>query len=149
MTDQDAWPDVEGGLRDYLRDQADVAALVDRRVFFGIPDRPTFPLVTVRRVGGTDDTSDAPLDRALVQIDCWGRLFNDTNPGKAAHGDLAQTSALRLAVRKALRLITSQTPLNANVVAYGAVVQSDPFLPDPDNDRPRYAVTALVTARAA
>jgi hypothetical protein len=145
---EDDFPDVEGGVRDYLRAHASVSALVGTRVFFGIPAAPTFPLITVTRVGGTDDTSEATIDQALVQIDCWGRLYADTDPTHKG-GDKAQCDAVRRAVRRAFRDIRTATALNASTVAYGARVESDPFRPDPDSDRPRYAVTASITARAA
>lgn len=135
------WPDVEGGIRDYLRGHTDVAAAVGARVFFGVPDEPTFPLVAVRRVGGGDDTSEAPIDQALIQLDCWGGV------DAAGHGKKAEADTVRRAVRQALYEIRGATALNASTVAYGAAVTSDVFLPDPNNDRPRYAVTALVTAR--
>ena len=142
-------PDVEGGIRDYLRAHPDVSALIGTRAFFGIPDSPTWPLVVVRRVGGSEDSSEAAIDVAVIQIDCWGRLFNDTDPSKSAHGDKAQADRLRRAVRKALWQIRGATAANTSTVLYGAVVESDPFLPDRDNDRPRYALTVRVTARAA
>lgn len=147
MTEGD-FPDVEGAMRTYLRGHADVAALVAQRVFFGVPDQPTWPLVTVRRVAGSDDTSEAPIDHAMLQIDGWGRLFNDADKRKSAHGDKAQADALRRALRKALWQIRGATTVGS-VVLYGAYVESDPFLPDPTNDRPRYALTTRVTARAA
>lgn len=143
------FPDIEGGLRDYLRSHAVVSAIVFQRVFFGVPDKPTYPLLVVQRVGGADDPSEAPIDRALVQIDCWGRLFNDSDKRKVAHGDKAGADALRRAVRKALWQIRGGIPVNATTVLYGASVESDPFIPDPANARPRYAITARVTARAA
>lgn len=145
---EDDFPDVEGGIRDYLRGHASVSALVGTRVFFGIPATPTFPLVVVQRVGGADDPSEAAIDQAVIQIDCWGRLYADSDPTHVG-GDKAGCDAIRRAVRKALRDIRTATALNASVVAYGARVESDPFRPDPDSDRPRYAITASVTARAA
>lgn len=145
---EDDLPDVEGGVRDYLRGFPDVAAIFDQRVFFGIPAKPVWPLLVVQRVGGTDDPSEAALDLALVQIDVWGRLYSDDD-ATAKGGDKAQCDAGRRAVRKAFRSIRGATALNATTVAYGAVVQSDPFRPDPDSDRPRYALTASIAARAA
>jgi hypothetical protein len=145
---EDDFPDVEGGVRDYLRGLSYVNTYVATRVFFGIPAAPVFPLITVTRVGGTDDTSEAAIDQALVQIDIWGRLYADTDPTHKG-GDKAQCDAIRRAVRRGLRAIRGATALNASTVAYGARVESDPFRPDPDSDRPRYALTASITARAA
>lgn len=136
-----SWPDVEAGVRDYLKADAGVAAIVSTRVFYGVPRGGTgdlaaqLPLITVRQVGGVEDPSEAPIEQALVQIDCWGRSHT-------------AAVAVRNAVRDALASIRGATQLNAEVVGYGAQVESVLFTPDP-SDVPRYSVTALVTARAA
>lgn len=132
----ESWPDVEGALRAYLRADAGVAAIVGARVFFGVPrgaTEATFPLITVQRVGGGADTSEAPLDIALVQIDCWGVLDASGN------GDKAGATALLNTVRSACSHVTDPTIRGINV-------QTVIWLPDPDTDRPRYSVTAEVAA---
>jgi hypothetical protein len=129
--------DVEGGIRDHLRADAGVSAIVGTRVLFGVPSNAEFPLVTVQRVGGGDDPSEAPIDLALVQIDCWG-----------AERNKSQARALADAVREWARSIRRATDLNEEVTAYGAVVESDLWAPDA-TDRPRYSITAQVMARAA
>lgn len=137
-------PDVEGGVRTFLRAQAGVTAIVGQRVFFGIPknaDENTFPLVVVSRVGGGDDPEgEAPVDNALMQIDCWGGIDTSGN------GKKAQAVALVNAVRDALFAVRGRTALSSTVDAAGIVVQSVVWLPDPSNDRPRYSLTAEVTA---
>lgn len=132
------WPDVEGLLRTYLRADAGVAAIVGQRVFFGVPrgaTEATYPLVVVQRVGGGQDASEAPLDVALVQVDCWGSIAN-------GNGLKAACTALVNSVRAALEAVgTDQTS-----ALKGAGVESVLWLPEVDNDRPRYAVTAVVSA---
>lgn len=132
------WADVEGALRTHLRADAGVVALVGQRVFFGVPKKATeatFPLVVVQRVGGGSDVSEAPLDVALVQVDCWGSIAN-------GNGLKAGATALVNAVRASLEAVgTDQT-----AVLKGANVESVLWLPEVDNDRPRYAVTAVVSA---
>ena len=136
-----SWPDVEGAVRDHLRADADVAALVGTRVFFGVPldsngqVTAQLPLVTISRVGGGDDASEAPIDQALLQIDCW-----------AASRNKAQAHAVTSAVRKSLTEI--RTAEVGSTVLFGAVVESVIWSPDP-KDLPRYSLTALVSARAA
>lgn len=135
------WPDVEGLVRDHLRADADVTALVGQRVFFGIPKRSTdttWPLVTVQRFGGGQAPGDAPVDVALVQIDCWGQIGADGNGRKAA------CTALVNAVRSSL----DSMGIDATATLKGATVESVLWLPEVDNDRPRYSVTAVVTAIA-
>lgn len=135
------WPDVEGLVRDWLRADAGVAAIVGARVFFGVPKgatESTFPLVTVQRFGGGQADGEAPLDVALLQIDCWGTISR-------GNGVKSVATALVNSVRAALDAVGTDS---AAALA-GANVESVVWLPDPDNDRPRYAVTAEVSALAS
>lgn len=137
--------DPEMGVRDYLRADSGVSALVGTRVFFGAPRNgpPSTAFATVQRVGGGDDPSEAPLDLPLIQIDCWGQAASQ-GPG----GSKASAHSLRAAVRAALREIRTTTAQGSTVL-YGANVIGDVWAPDPASDRPRYVLTAQVTARAA
>lgn len=140
------WPDVEGALRTWLRAQSGVSAIVGNRVFFGVPRKATessFPMVVVTRVGGAPDLSEAPVDLALVQVDCWGSLNGAGDPLKATATDLVN------AVRAALESVNGRTTLTAGVDVFGIAVESVIWSPDPDNDRPRYSVTAEVAAIAS
>ncbi len=132
----DLLPDVEGGMRTFLRNDTDVQAVLDQRVFFRPDVGAEFPLAAVYRVGGGEDPGEAPVDRAVIQIDVWGNLRN-----KAECFDAYQ------AVRKALSKPRSRTVLKTGVVAHGTIQVTDVrYLPDPEDNRPRYAITALVTA---
>lgn len=137
MTAVKQFADVEGGLRTWLRTQSDITALVSTRVFFGVPDAVTFPVITIQRVGGGPQSGEAPLDDALIQIDCW-----------ASGQNKAQAWAVAKAVIDVLESMTPQE-LDSGVYAYGASVDSVIFLPDPADGRARYSVTALVTVRSA
>lgn len=135
----DAIPDLEGGCRTWLRTLPSISAIVSNRVFFGIPkaaDESKFPLITVARVGGgLGPTSDAPVDAALLQFDVWGSLDASGN------GKKAEVTALVNTLRSELAAIRGRTALTATVAAFGFVEQSCIWLPDPDNDRPRYVLT--------
>lgn len=136
MTADLAVVDVEGGVRDWLRTRTDVqTAAGGQHVYFGIPDRTPDRCCIVSRVGGGEDTSEAPIDQALIQLDCRAET-------KALALTLAATCA------NELRGIRTATVLKTGVVALGAVIESVIWLPDP-SDSPRYVVTAAVTARAA
>lgn len=138
----DTLPDVEGALRTWLRTQTTVTALVGQRIFFGVPKgatEATFPMIAISRIGGGDAPGDAPVDIALVQFDVWGSI-DDSGNGRKAEAT-AVVNALRSTVRS-----VADTPLTADVDAFGIDVQSVIWLPDPANDRPRYTVTAEVTA---
>ena len=128
-----AWPDVEGAVRSWLRADTGVQAVVAQRVFFGVPKPdPVFPLAVVQRVGGGAAPGDAPLDEALVQIDCWGSFHDNGNGNKASAWSLAA------AVRTALE-VDNDTLIATGVRAVIAV-ETIAWAPDPDNDRPRYIV---------
>lgn len=133
----ETFPDVEGAVRDYLRGDDAVAPVFGSRVFFGVSG-DVWPQAIVRRVGGGDDTSEVPLDIALVQVDVWGPLRNK-----------ALTTDAKNVVRSALHGIRSLTrpAEDEPTVLHGATVISDVWLPDPATDRPRYALTVEVTAR--
>lgn len=123
-------------MRDYLRANAGVTALVGNRVFFGLPARCAFPAVVVRRVAGGQDPGEAPIDRPLLQIDCWGKPGNKAN----AHATAA-------AVRDALTAIHGRTTQGSTVL-FGAQVIGAVFSPDPETDQPRYSLSVDLTARA-
>lgn len=140
-------PDTEGAVRSYLRAHADVAAVVTARVWFAMPNTPTFPCVIVTEIAGTDDTSEAPLDQSMLRIDCWGSLHGNGNPDKAA------ATAVRLAVRQALYdlrtpadVVLGEEPDEVTVRLAGAFVQSTTYLPDPTDGRPRYSIVTNITA---
>lgn len=147
------WPDTEGACRAYLRQHADVTAVVGTRVFFAVPRQPTFPLVTLGEQGSFDDPSDAPIALDLQRFDCWGGLHDDGH----ASPNKAEARAVRDAVRQALydlnhRSVDVDLPATAERAAQtvrldGAQVQSSSYLPDPGDGRPRYVVVALITAR--
>lgn len=138
----ESYSDVEGALRTWLRAQAAITALVGQRVFFGVPKAATeakFPMLTIRRVGGGDSPGDAPVDAALLQIDCWGSIDDSGNGIKSTCTTLVNT------LRSVLRQIDGRTVLATGTAAFGVSVESTIWLPDPDNDRPRYIVTVEVT----
>jgi Protein of unknown function (DUF3168) len=132
----DLWPDVEGALRTWLRDDPTMLAVVNRRVFFGVPAQGAlFPLITISRVGGGENSSEAAIDEAAIQFSVWGQARADC-------------TAAMLALRAALHKIRGRTALTGAVTAYGATINSVVWQPDPADARPRFIVTALVTAIA-
>lgn len=85
-------PDVERLAATWLRNLSDVRAIVGDRVYGAIPAAPTFPLVRLTRIGGEPVLSrPLHLDRAHLQVDCWGggkamsRLLAETCRGAFAH----------------------------------------------------------------
>lgn len=147
------FPDVEGAVRSYLRAHADVVAVASNRGYFAVPTNPTWPLYVVTEVGTFEAESDAPVDDVTIRIDCWG----DVHAGTENHPKKGQARALRDAVRQALHDLHHH-PVDIDLAATsdraaqtvrldGARVQSALYVPDPTDSRPRYAITASVTAR--
>lgn len=144
------WPDTEGAVRTYLRAYTPLQAEWGQRVWFGTPkvvDEDDFPHAVVFRAGGGQDPGESPVDLAVVQVDVWGSLDASGNGLKA---DCTRVTGKVQDALELLRTRTNVTLPGGSVVAlFGAVVESVIWLPDPDNDRPRYAVTSQVTAMAA
>lgn len=141
-------PDVEGATKTYLRTFPALQTLIGTRVFLQVPAptagvEPTFPLVTVQRVGGSLDLSEAPLDLAVLQIDVWGRL--DVN----GHPMWAELMGVVNAVRSALTVPIGRTTASASVDVFGAQESGLVRLVDQANGRPRYALTVQVTAMSS
>jgi hypothetical protein len=137
------FPDPEGTIRAYLRADPDVSAIVGNRVFFGVPrkaNEETFPLVTVARIGGADDPSEVPVDLGLLDISCWGSIDASGNGLKAPATELAN------AVRSALHRIRERTSAGTGTDVFGVQIGGVVWAPDPDNDRPRYVITAEVAS---
>lgn len=118
------WVDVEGAVRSWARE---AMTGLSGRVFFGVPDQTTFPLVTLQRIAGPDDD-------VLIQFDVWAAK-------KAA---AASTAAdLASAVDALGRYAT------ADVLLLGAAVLGVRWEPDVESDQPRYIVEATFTAVSA
>jgi len=139
MTEELLPPDAEGALRNYLRADAGVAALVGNRVFFG-SDNAAYPWVAVQQVGGgVSSVEQANLTTPLLQIDVYGGPRNKA----AAWG---ATAAVIGALRK---LESAPWKDNAtNLTLYGSTVDWA-WLPDPDSEVARYTITANLTVAAA
>lgn len=125
--------DVEGALRTYLRNDAEVAALFGTRIFFGVDDPSAYPVCVLTRIGGGLDggTAEGLLDLALIQLDVWG----DKHDKQSAFNGMAE-------VLGALNRMSRYTG-HAGVILHGANVQSWAFLTDP-SERARYTITAQI-----
>lgn len=137
MTDLILFTDVEGAMRTWLRRQPLVKAQVGGRIFFGMPDdgAAAFPLVTLARIGGKPQTGLAPLEDVRLTLTVWA-------------GSKRTAIEVVRSICTSLQGMASEA-LDAEVVGYGAVVDSVLWLPDPDDNTPRYVVDTTVTVRAA
>lgn len=120
-------------LRDWLRTKSTAAGT---RVYaHGLPQSPTFPAVSLTKVGLSPDGT--VTERTLVQADCW-----------AAQGQAAAAEALAAEVKTALEQAVPGTQLGSSTVRLmGASIEGEAALPEPGDGTPRYVVTALVTTK--
>lgn len=121
--------DAEGGFRAWGRAQGWACG---GRVFVDVNGAPTMPYVTVGLVDVTEDTTDAPLDLVLIQLDAWA-------------ANKAQARALYGQVRASLKALEPGTTLLAGTTVRGTpvIVPGTTYLPD-DDGTPRYIITAQV-----
>lgn len=130
MSDFETFPDAEALVATELRD----AAISAGGVFSSIPKAPTFPLITVKRIGGLPLERHA-FDRARIQIDVWGTT-------KSEAFDIAT----------AARLVCHRMETQAFTGAFVAGVVDDLGLtwqPDPLTSRDRYIFGVAVILRFA
>lgn len=128
------YPDAAKAFRNYLRDHAtDLGVAVDR-INLGTAPGPAAQ-ITVQRVGGGDDNSTAPLDRPLLQIDCW----HDTSANTATN--------VRNAVRSLLNPFRPGQ-LDSATYGYGATVVNEIFLHDGETNASRFSLTVSAVIRA-
>lgn len=135
MANEDTLPDVEGAVREYLRQNTRVTDLVGQRVLLGVDNPSGFPVVSIQRIGGgTQPDGEALLDYALLQLDVWGDVH-----GKAAAWDA--TAAVVVALRQDL----SRYNAAGKALLHSGHPLSWPFQPD-QSERARYIITATVVA---
>ena len=111
--------DVDLAVRDWLRDVLTIPA------FFGVNNGGTFPQIVVMRLGGIDAA-------ARYQFDVWGGTK-----------DAAAAAAAALATE-----LNGCRHDTADVRLHGADWTTTRWFPDPETDRPRYIIEAVVTATA-
>lgn len=135
--------DAEGAVRTWARANATITAVAEG-VFFAIPENygGSWPLLTLARVGGAPELAIAPVDRALIQFDCWGP------PSKQEAGKYLAAS-LAAAVVTAARQLVNPTSMGTDVAGMGAEVELGPvWSPDPETDQARYVVDVAFYLRA-
>lgn len=131
MTTVDAFPDAEA-----LASHAIRSTVTGSRVYSSLPKNPTYPLVTVHRIGGVPAERHR-LDAARIQVDVWGN-------SKSEAFDLAQQARVAL---HAMEATTYTTP----VAGYVTGVADDLgliWLPDPVTARDRYVFGVVIYLHA-
>lgn len=122
--------DIEKLIVEWLRSHEAVSEKVGTRIYTEIPARPTYPLVTVKRIGGIPPVK-GKLDQARLQIDIWAEK-------KYTAREVASV------VQAALYDLEDELVLNQRVSS----VSDDlglTWLPDPESGQPRYLFGVLVS----
>lgn len=133
-----AFPDTEAVVRAWIRslDLPDVGG----KVFFAIPKRPTFPLVSISRLGDRPDRY-TPVDTALISCDVW---CNDSHGGKNGAFKIAGLLAAHLNDPAAY---THTSDGVSTVIDGGDVTLGPLWRPDEEAHLARYVVDATITCR--
>lgn len=119
-------PDCEALVRDLLTADATLTGLVAGRVSTELPASPTWPLITLMLVTGTEVVREH-LDEQVVQLSAWG----DGPSGKG-------TAATVIRTARAVVLAAAGMSVARGVITDSRTVQPPRWLPDPETDRPRY-----------
>lgn len=143
------WPDIEGAMRQFLRDDPGLQALIGQRVFFSVPRKVTeagsFPMIIVTRIGGGQGRGDAPQDNPMIQFDVYGRKADAEGGGKVAMQKVSR--ALRQALSR-LRGETDVTHVVDGVTLatrlFDPRVSTIVYSPLPGDDRPRDIIMAII-----
>ena len=136
------YPDVLGDVRTWLRAHPWMPATVNGRVFFRIPDAPTFPLIRVYDAGTTQTLGEvAPLVTAQIGVDVWGAI----GVANATYGDV---KTIAHAVAAAFHFLQPGTLLGTTTVALDGEAGTFFDNPDPDTGAPRKTGTCTLYARA-
>jgi len=139
MTDVITYGDEDGAMKMWLL-TTPVAALLTRgdggvSIFLSMPKGSPIPSLIINRIGGGPRArKDIPESVVRYTYSCWGNTRDE-----------ASTIA-RTLIAELENLARTRVDVNAlGVQLYAAEVMNVRWLPDPDSDRPRVIVDAMVT----
>lgn len=125
--------DVEQPVRDWLRGQS--LTNIGARVYVGVPNDATYPLIDVRLLDGGITESATPMAVPLFSFSVWGNSKADRVAVRDAAWALAELlQSTDYAALTGLALLSAQ-------VVLGPVPQFDP------DGTPRYVLDAALTVR--
>jgi hypothetical protein len=133
------YADAEGAARSWLRS---LPGFLAGRVFFGMPERPTFPLAVVQRVGR--GPRGGPIDNALIQVDIFG----------GDHRAKGEVGALATDLQGRVESFQCGTPMGPGAVGISAGVGRGPdWRPvassaEPRHHQARYQLDIMFSVRA-
>lgn len=134
--DYDAFPDFESLASSIIRN-----ALSGSRVYSSIPDKPTWPLIVVKRVGGSPIEAHS-MDLAQIQVDVWGG-------SKSEARDLAVEArvALHLGECETYAVSLPEWP-EAGFIAKVTDTTGLSWSPDPSTNRDRYVFGVSISGHS-
>jgi hypothetical protein len=122
-------PDVESLVVQFLKQATSVDDLVDGRVYGELPNRPTFPAITVLLVSDNVPI-ETHMSGAWIQLDCYG----DTR------------ESARLVARTVQAEMSAWTGEFEEAVVHCETLIGVRRMPEPEDNRPRYQVNMRVWA---
>lgn len=140
-------PDAEAMCREWAKSNAAITAQVALRVSTNLPPEGVLPFLTVFRVGGGPLPSNALIDRALMQWDCWGERERDAS--LLARTLVAEAHRIDLSGGVYVNhTSTDSNPVLTRGWIYGMEVVTGPRrVPEPDTKRGRFIVETFATIR--
>jgi hypothetical protein len=129
-------PDAKELVAAYLRDQPEVQALLEDRVYGEIPDPAVYPLAVLTVVPSAGQAVRERLDEVHLQVDAWSMLREEGGSPEEAQ---AIAAVLRAAILAEERITGAQPVAVPIAVVQGTRdVMGPQELPDPVTARPRY-----------
>ena len=142
MTD---YPSVERSLVAWAKSYTPITDIVTTsRISTRLPEAPTFPYLTVKRVAGGPTEDNTPIDLPLVQWDCYGQRATKNDAVAKLSPDYTNAENLALVLMNAAEDITG---IETEGHIYGMQVLSMRRLSEEDTAWAHYAVDMFVTIR--
>lgn len=123
-----------GDIRTWLRGAVSSAG---GRVYFRIPERPTYPLIRLSQVGGGPEVDEGVLLRPRLSIEVISADYATT------------TTVSHQLVEVLFNVVPSRIGANAGTYLADVSIDGIVELTDPDRTWPRAVITATATVRLA
>jgi hypothetical protein len=139
------YPSVERSLVAWAKTYTPITTITtSTRISTRLPESPTFPYLTVRRIGGGPVEATVPIDLPLVQWDCYGQRANRDTPTPKLSPDYTSAENLALAIMSAAE---DETQIIAEGFVYGMQLLSMQRVTEEETMWAHYAVDMFVTVR--
>lgn len=135
------FPNIKEAMKVYLPTIPEIAAFVDDRVFYSVPDQTEWPIIVIRGpVFGGPDATSTPIVSPWFDFHCWAA---PAEKGKRQREKQATDLALTLC--GVLQGMPGRTQIGDTLILW-AQVQNHLPVPDPDSGQARDVVVAEISA---